>query len=56
MRQDMSLPQVFCEYKDIFPNKLPGLPLPRDVDFFIELYPGMSPISMTPHRMEPIEL
>ena len=28
----------------------------RDVDFIIELHPGTSPISMTPHRMAPIEL
>ena len=33
-----------------------GLPPHRDVDFVIELYPGTSPISMTPHRMAPIEL
>ena len=56
VRQDMSLPRVVCEYEDIFPNKLPGLPPPRDVDFFIELYPGTSPISMTSHRMALVEL
>ena len=56
MRQDMSLTRVVCEYEDIFSNKLPGLPPPRDVDFFIELYLGTSPISMTPHRMAPVEL
>ena len=56
MRQDMSLPQVVCEYEDVFPEELPGLPPPRDVDFNIELYPGTSPISMNPHRMAPIEL
>ena len=27
-----------------------------DVDFTIELHPGISPISMTPHRMAPGEL
>ena len=26
------------------------------MDFCIELHPGTVPISMTPHRMEPIEL
>ena len=56
MRQDMSLPRVVFEYEDVFPDKLLGLPPPRDVDFRIELYPGMSPISMTPHRMAPVEL
>ena len=55
-RQESGLPRVVCEYEDVFPNELPGLPLQRDVDFMIELHPGISPISMTPHRMGPIEL
>ena len=54
--QDMSLPRVVCEYKDVFSKELPGLPPPRDVDFSIELHPGTSPISMTPHRMVSVEL
>ena len=56
VRQDMSLPRVVCEYEDVFPEELPVLPPPRDVDFLIELHPGTSPISMTPHRMAPVEL
>ena len=56
MRQDLGLPQVVCEYEDVFPDELPGLPPHRDVDFVIELHPGTSPISMTPHRMVPVEL
>ena len=47
---------MVCEYEDVFPDELPGLPLHRDVDFVIELHPGSSPISMTPHMMAPIEL
>ena len=39
-----------------FPDELPGLPPPRDVDFGIELHPGTSPISITLHRMAPVEL
>ena len=39
-----------------FPDELPGLPLQRVVDFGIELHPGTYPISMTPHRMAPVEL
>ena len=39
-----------------FPEELPGLPPHRDVDFGIELHPGISTISMTPHRMAPVEL
>ena len=47
---------MVCEYEDVFPDELSGLPPHRDVDFVIELHSGTSPISMTPHRMVPIEL
>ena len=47
---------MVCEYEDVFLDELPGLPLHRDADFVIELHPGTSPISMTPHRMAPVEL
>ena len=52
---DLDLPRLVCEYVDVFPNKLPGLPPQRVVDFGIELHPDNSPISMTPHRMAPVE-
>ena len=55
-RPDLDLPQVVCEYVDVFPDELPGLPPQMVVDFSIELHPGTSPISMTPHRMAPVEL
>ena len=47
---------MVCEYEDVFLDELPGLPPHKDVDFIIELHLGTSPISMTPHRMTPIEL
>ena len=55
-KPDLSLPRVVCEYADVFPDELPGLPPHRDVDFGIELHPSTSPISMIPHRMAPIKL
>ena len=55
-RQELRLPWVVCEYEDVFPEELSGLPPYRDVDFTIELHPGTSPISMTPHRMALVEL
>ena len=55
-RQDLGLRRVVCEYEDVFPEELQGLPQHRDVNFVIELHPGTSPISMTPHRMAPVEL
>ena len=54
--QDLDLPRIVCEYEDVFPDELSGLPPQRDVDFYIKLHPGTSPISMTPHRMTPVEL
>ena len=47
---------MVCEYEDVFPNELSGLPPHRDVDFVIELHPGTLPISMTRHRMALVEL
>ena len=55
-RPYLDLPRVVCEYVDVFPKELPRLPSQRVVDFGIELHPGTSPISMTPHRMESVEL
>ena len=55
-RPDLDLPRVVCDYVDVFPDELPGLPPQRVVDFGIKLHPGTSPISMTPHRMTPVEL
>ena len=40
VRQELSLPQVVCEYEDVFPDELLGLPPHRDVDFVIELHPS----------------
>ena len=56
MRQDLGLPRVVCKYDDVFSDELLGLPLHRDVDFCIELQSSTSPISMTLHRMAPVEL
>jgi hypothetical protein len=36
---------VVCEYLDVFPDELPGMPPDRDVEFVIELQPGTAPIS-----------
>ena len=47
---------VVCEFPDVFPDELSGLPLDRDVEFKIELVPGTVPISRRPYRMPPNEL
>jgi hypothetical protein len=47
---------VVCEFSDVFPDDLLGLPLDREVEFKIELIPGMTPISRRPYKMPPNEL
>jgi hypothetical protein len=47
---------VVCEFLDVFPEDLPGLPLERDVEFVIELKPGTAPISRRSYRIPPNEL
>ncbi|GFZ18552.1 hypothetical protein Acr_27g0002910 [Actinidia rufa] len=34
------LPPIVCEYADVFPEDLPGLPPIRDIEFEIDLAPG----------------
>ena len=40
----------------MFPSDLPGMPLDRDIDFCIDLEPGIRPISIPPYRMALAEL
>jgi hypothetical protein len=47
---------VVCEYPNVFPNELPGMPPDRDIEFIIELIPETSPIAQRPYRMNPQEL
>jgi hypothetical protein len=47
---------VVCEFPDVFPEDLPGLPLERDVEFVIELKHGMAPISRRSYQMPLNEL
>ena len=45
-----------CEFLDVFPKELSGLPLDREIEFEIELLLGMAPMSKAPCRMTPAEL
>jgi hypothetical protein len=47
---------VVCEFEDVFPEELPGLPPDRDVEFVINLVPGTTPIAQSPYRMAEVEL
>jgi hypothetical protein len=48
--------RVACEFSDVFPENLSGIPPDRDVEFTIELQPSTAPISRRPYKMTPKEL
>ncbi|WVZ51702.1 hypothetical protein U9M48_002817 [Paspalum notatum var. saurae] len=47
--------RVVCEYPDVFPDELPGMPPDREVEFLIELLPGTAPIAKRQYRVAPKE-
>jgi hypothetical protein len=48
--------RVVCEYLDIFPEDLPGMPPEHDIEFLIIFLPGTAPIAKRPYRMSVGEL
>jgi hypothetical protein len=42
---------VVCEYPDVFPEELSGMPPDRDVEFVIDLLPSIGPIAKRPYHM-----
>ncbi|GJX11461.1 putative reverse transcriptase domain-containing protein [Tanacetum coccineum] len=47
---------VIRDFPEVFPDDLPGLPPPRQVEFKIELVPGAAPVARSPYRLAPSEL
>ncbi|XP_047153644.1 uncharacterized protein LOC124825144 [Vigna umbellata] len=47
---------VVNDFMDVFPEEVPGLPPPREVEFSIDLVLGVGPVSIAPYRMAPAEL
>nr|GEY32403.1 putative reverse transcriptase domain-containing protein [Tanacetum cinerariifolium] len=43
---------VICKFLDVFPEDLPGLPSPQEVEFKIELVPEATPVACTPYRID----
>jgi hypothetical protein len=54
--QNLENISVVCEFPDVFPEYLSGMPPDRNVEFIIELQPGTTPISRRPYKMTPKEL
>nr|GEZ76097.1 hypothetical protein [Tanacetum cinerariifolium] len=47
---------AICKFLDMFPEDLPGLPPPRQVELKIKLVPGAAPVARAPYRLAPLEL
>ncbi|GKV37748.1 hypothetical protein SLEP1_g45738 [Rubroshorea leprosula] len=48
--------RVVEDFKDVFPRELPKLSPKREIEFMIDLLPGIAPISQPPYRMAPVKL
>ncbi|GKG36937.1 hypothetical protein Tco_0447110, partial [Tanacetum coccineum] len=47
---------VICDFLEVFPEELPGLPPPRQVEFRIDLVSGAAPVARAPYRLAPSEM
>nr|GFC65990.1 putative reverse transcriptase domain-containing protein [Tanacetum cinerariifolium] len=47
---------VIRSFPEVFPEDLPGLSPPRQVEFHIDLIPGATPVARAPYRLAPSEL
>nr|GEU68077.1 putative reverse transcriptase domain-containing protein [Tanacetum cinerariifolium] len=47
---------IICKFPNVFPEDLPGLPLPRQVEFETELVPGAAPVARAPYRLAPSKM
>ncbi|GKB34547.1 putative reverse transcriptase domain-containing protein [Tanacetum coccineum] len=47
---------VICNFPEVFPDDLPRLPLPRQVEFQIDLVPGAAHVAHAPYRLVPSEM
>ncbi|GJT85192.1 reverse transcriptase domain-containing protein [Tanacetum coccineum] len=47
---------VVREFLEVFPEDLPGLPPVRQVEFQIDLIPGITPVARAPYRLAPSEM
>ncbi|GJR55992.1 reverse transcriptase domain-containing protein [Tanacetum coccineum] len=47
---------VIREFPEVFPEDLPGLPPVRQVEFQIDLIPGVEPVARAPYKLAPSEM
>nr|GEV78244.1 hypothetical protein [Tanacetum cinerariifolium] len=47
---------VIQDFPEVFPEELPRLPPPRQVEFRIDLIPGVAPVARAPYRLAPSKM
>nr|GEZ00403.1 putative reverse transcriptase domain-containing protein [Tanacetum cinerariifolium] len=47
---------VIRDFPEVFPDELPGLPSPREVEFHIDLILGVAPVACAPYRLAPSKI
>ncbi|GKF12676.1 hypothetical protein Tco_0050602, partial [Tanacetum coccineum] len=47
---------VVLEFPSVFPEDLSGLPPSREVEFCIDLIPGVMPVAKSPYRLAPTKM
>nr|GEX24639.1 putative reverse transcriptase domain-containing protein [Tanacetum cinerariifolium] len=47
---------IICNFPKVFPEELPGLPPPRQVEFRINLVSGASTVARVPYRLAPYKM
>nr|GEX80075.1 putative reverse transcriptase domain-containing protein [Tanacetum cinerariifolium] len=47
---------VIRDFPEVFPEELPGLPPPRQVEFQIDLVPGAAPVARASYRLAPSKM
>jgi hypothetical protein len=47
---------VVCDFPDVFPDDLSGVPPDREIEFQIDLLPGAQPVAKVPYHLAPSEM
>ncbi|GKA09045.1 putative reverse transcriptase domain-containing protein [Tanacetum coccineum] len=47
---------IIRDFPEVFPEDLPGIPPARQVEFQIDLVPGVAPVAWAPYRLAPSEM
>ncbi|GKB84714.1 putative reverse transcriptase domain-containing protein [Tanacetum coccineum] len=47
---------IVRDFPEVFPNDLPSLPSTRQVEFQIDLIPGVAPVARAPYRLAPSKM